>query len=107
MNVALPRGLPCAIGANDAAQLAGRDIERQLVDGLEAVKADAHVFQIQDAAMRHIDLAGVLHHAAIARGSATRLCGLRALLGHAGHTFSAFLQQIGGHTAPPWRSVDD
>ena len=96
------RGLARAVGADDAAQLTGRNVERQLVDGLEAIKAHAHVFQIQDAAMRHIHLAGVLDHAAIACAAATGLCVFNALLGHAGHAFSAFLQQIGRHAAPPF-----
>ena len=49
--------------------------------------------------MRHIDLAGVVHHAAIARGSATRLCGFNTMLGHAGHTFSEFLNRLRLQTA--------
>ena len=51
------RGLACAIGADDAAQLARRNVQVQAVDGLEAVEADVHIFQVQDAAMGHIDFA--------------------------------------------------
>ena len=52
------RRLAGAVGADDAAQLTRRDVQRQLVDGLEAVEAHAHVFQVQDAAMGQVDLAG-------------------------------------------------
>ena len=51
------RGLARAVGADDAAQLAGRDVQAQLVDGLEAVEADAHVFQVQDAAVGDVHFA--------------------------------------------------
>jgi hypothetical protein len=51
------RGLAGTVGADDAAQLAGRDVQVQAVDGLEAVEAHVHVFQVQDAAVGGVHLA--------------------------------------------------
>src|SRR3546814_14984454 len=57
---------------DDAAQFARRDVKRKLVDRLEAVEADAHVFQVQDTAVRDVHLAR--HHRAAEAGvAATRL----------------------------------
>ena len=52
------RRLAGAVGADDAAQLAGVDRQRQRVQRLEAVEADADVFQVQDRAVRDVELAG-------------------------------------------------
>ena len=47
-------GFTRAVGADDAAQLAVVDGEIQVVDGLEAVKAYVHVFQVQDRPVAHV-----------------------------------------------------
>ena len=71
------RGLARAIGADDATQLAGRDIEAQAIDGFEAVKTHVHVFQVEDAPVGHIYLA-LAGQAAETSGPAAGLglCGL-------------------------------
>ena len=51
------RGLAGAIGPDDAAKLAGRNIQRQVVDGLEAIETHVHIFQVKNAPMGHIHFA--------------------------------------------------
>ena len=51
------RRLAGAVGADDAAQLTRRNVERQIIDRLEAVETHAHVFQVQDAAVRDVNFA--------------------------------------------------
>ena len=96
-------GFAGTVGADDAAQLAGRDVQAELVDGLEAVKADADVFQIQNAAVREIDHAFGLGDAAGAGVAPARL-GVGAGLGHGGHALlyaaRALFKQVGGHLEP-------
>src|SRR5690606_3455237 len=58
------RGLARAVGADDAAHLAGHDVQAQLVERFEAIEADRDVVQVQDRAMDHIEFAR-LHHTAV------------------------------------------
>ena len=97
------RGLAGAVGADDAAQLARRDVQRQSVDRLEAVEADAHVFQVQDAAVGDVDLAGrdgtaEPRMAAAGIGAAGQL----ALAVGPGAALAVF-QQVGRHFARPFQ----
>ncbi len=94
------RGLACTIGSDDAAQLAGRDVQVQAVDGLEAVKAHMHIFQVQDAAMGHIHLTG--HGNALHAGAAVAGFGIEGRFFHGRtHAGSARFHQVRGHAAPP------
>src|SRR6185369_10815786 len=95
------RRLARAVGTDDAAQFARRDVQRQLVDGLEAIEADAHVFQVQDAPMRDVHLARRGQPAETGLAPA-RLCpatqhALAVGLGAA----RAFFHQVGRHGRPP------
>src|SRR5690606_22064399 len=94
------RGLAGAVGADDATQLAGRDVKLKAVDGLEAVEADVHVLQIQDAAVRHIHLAR--HHGPRQAGAAPARFGVAVAL----QALAAGFQQIGGHAWAPCRAGD-
>src|SRR3990167_6591509 len=95
------RGLARAVGADDASQLAGRDVQAQAVDGLETVEADVHVFQVQDAAVRGVHFPGRVD-AAVSRGAATRFGpaqharGLQFLV-----ALRAFFHQVGRHALAP------
>ncbi len=51
-------GLAGAVGADDATQFAVIDVQVQVVQCLEAVKADADVLYIQDRAVGGVDLGG-------------------------------------------------
>ena len=50
------RRLAGAVGADDAAQLAALDGQRQRVERLEAVEADGDVVEVEDRAVRSVDL---------------------------------------------------
>ena len=65
------RRLAGAVGADDAAQLAHVDRERQRVQRLEAVEADGDVFQVQRHAVREVG------HAHLAAGGRTTRCARR------------------------------
>ena len=97
------RRLAGSVGSNDAAQLSRRDVQRQTIDGLEAVKADMHILQIQDSAMRDVDFA-VFHHAPDAGIASTGL-GLpgpgsqRCVVGF--DAFGALFQQVRRHLELP------
>jgi hypothetical protein len=52
------RRLAGAVGADDAAQLAGVDRQRQLVERPEAVEADRDVFEIEDDLVRQVESPG-------------------------------------------------
>ena len=96
-------GFARAVGADDAAQLTGRNVQAELVDGFEAVKADADVFKVKNAAMGEIDLASGLGDAAGAGVAPARLGG-RTGLGLGSHALlcaaRALFKQVGGHLAP-------
>ena len=51
------RCLARTIGADDATQLPGGNIQRQVVDGFKTIKAHIDVFQVQDTAVGGINLA--------------------------------------------------
>ena len=91
------RRLAGAIGADDAAQFARGDVERQVVDGLEAVKTHVHVFKVEDAPVGRVHL-GRGHQARKPGGTATGLgvAGLRLLLADF-QPARAFFQQFGRH----------
>ena len=97
------RGLARAIGADDAAQFTRCNVERKVVDGLEAVKTHVHIFEVEDTAMGHIHFACV-GHAAIPSAATTRL---GAAAHHRGdrvfcHTFDTTLHQVGRHARSPF-----
>ena len=101
------RGLAGAVGTDDATQLAGRDIERQLVDGFEAIKADADVFKIQNAPVGRIDLT-CRHGDTASAGVAPTRFGVAFVVGQSGHALfdapCALFQQFGCHAAFPFHS---
>ena len=94
-----------AVRADDAAQLARCDVQAQLVDGLEAVEADADIFEVQDAAMRHIDFArrGDAARAGVAPTRFGVACAAQQRAVRL-HPARALFQKVGGHCSPPLRS---
>ena len=98
-------GFARAVGPDDAAQLARRDVQRQAIDGFEAVKADAHVFQVQDAAVRQVQR--LFADAAAKTRLASTRCGLQSLahlaLLQRGQPLCALVHQLGRHGCCPRR----
>ncbi len=73
------RRLAGAVGADDAAQLADVDRQRQLVQRLEAVEADADVVDVQRHALAEIDLARGERCCARPAAPGARRCAARLL----------------------------
>ena len=49
--------LPAPLGANNVMQFAGCNVQAELVDGLETIKADTNVFKVQKAAVSDVNFA--------------------------------------------------
>ena len=64
-------GFTGTVGANNAAQLTGRNVQAELVDGLETIKADTDIFKVQNTAMGDVDFARH-HHPSVARTATAR-----------------------------------
>ena len=99
------RGLACAVRPNDAAQLAGRNVQGQLVNGLKAIKTNRHVFKVQDSAVGDVHLARRIQTRKA--GCASTRLGLSNTPGQGGltglHPLCALIHQIRRHGLRPFQ----